>query len=132
MAIDAWLKLSFSRHPGLAGGDVHNIRCTHFSKAVPVLRTIRGFRFMKEFLLTTPAQMVLWGTALLMLIAIAWYVVGRFREGIDDNQPNASQLLTNFRELHQQGDIDDAEFRTIKTVLGAKLQKELNDTDGRG
>ena len=87
---------------------------------------------MKEFLLSTPAQAVIWTAALLVLVAIGWYVVGRFRDRSDDNQLTANDLLTNFRELHHQGDIDDAEFRTIKTVLGGKLQEELKDIDNEG
>ena len=87
---------------------------------------------MKEFLLSTPAQAVIWTAVLLVLVAISWYVVGRFRDRSDDNQLTANDLLTNFRELHHQGDIDDAEFRTIKTVLGAKLQDGLRDTDNEG
>jgi len=87
---------------------------------------------MKEFLLSTPAQATIWTAVLLILIVAGWYVAGRFRDRSDDNQPTASDLLTNFRELHHQGDINDAEFRTIKTVLGEKLQEELNGTDGKG
>ena len=97
-----------------------------------VLRPVRGFPFMKAFLLSTPAQVVIWTAALLILMVVGWYIVGRFRDRISDDQLTANQLLTNFRELHRQGDISDAEFRTIKTVLGEKLQEELKDTDGKG
>jgi uncharacterized membrane protein len=87
---------------------------------------------MKDFLLTTPAQAVIWTAVLVMLVVLGWYVVGRFRDRSDDNQPSANDLLTNFRELHHQGDIDDSEFRTIKTVLGTQLREELKDTDSEG
>ena len=87
---------------------------------------------MKEFLLATPVQAAIWTAVLLILVVAGWYVAGRFRDRSDDNQPTASDLLTNFRELHHQGDINDAEFRTIKTVLGEEIQKELNGTDGKG
>lgn len=87
---------------------------------------------MKEFLFTTAAQAVIWTTVLLILVVLGWYVAGRFRDRIEDNQPSANELLTNFRDLHHRGDINDSEFRTIKTVLGAKLQEELKDTDGKG
>ena len=87
---------------------------------------------MKDFLLTTPAQLVIWTTVLLVLVAVAWYVVGRFRDNADDDWLTANELLTNFQDLHHRGDIDDAEYRTIKTVLGTKLQEELKDTDNKG
>jgi uncharacterized membrane protein len=87
---------------------------------------------MTEFLLSSPAQAVIWTTVLLILIIVGVFVAERFRGRTEDAQPTANELLTNFRELHHQGDIDDAEFRTIKTVLGARLQQELKDTDGKG
>jgi hypothetical protein len=84
---------------------------------------------MREFLLSTPAQAVIWISVLLLLTAVGAFIVGIFRGGATDDRLTAQDLLTNFRELHHQGDINDAEFRTIKTVLGAKLQQELKDTD---
>ena len=106
--------------------------CVRFSQALRVVSSVRGFPFMKAFLLSTPAQIVIWTAVLLVLMAVGWYVVRSFRDRISDDQLSANQLLTNFRELHQQGDISDAEFRTIKTVLGEKLQQELKGTDGTG
>jgi len=87
---------------------------------------------MKEFLLSTPSQAVIWMTVLVVLVAVGWYVAGRFRDRTEESRPTANDLLTNFRELHQRGGIDDVEFRTIKTVLGAKLQEELKDREEKG
>ena len=87
---------------------------------------------MKQFLLSTPAQLVIWLAALAILVAIGGFVVGRLRGRADDERQTANDLLTNFRELHDQGDIDAAEFRNIKTVLGVKLQQELNVSVGEG
>jgi uncharacterized membrane protein len=84
---------------------------------------------MKEFLLTSPAQAVIWSSALLVLTAVSIYVVGKFRGRTDKSGATANELLTNFRELHHQGDINDAEFRTIKNVLGVRLQRELKSTE---
>ena len=81
---------------------------------------------MKQFLLSTPAQLVIWLTVLAVLVAIGGYIVGRLRDRSDDERLTANELLSNFREMHDQGDIDPAEFRNIKTVLGVKLQRELN------
>jgi uncharacterized membrane protein len=87
---------------------------------------------MKEFLLSGPAQIVIWTAALLLIAAIVYYAVESLRGRDDEDHQTANQLLTNFRELHHQGDIDDSEFRTIKTVLGAELQQELSDPDNEG
>jgi uncharacterized membrane protein len=86
---------------------------------------------MLEFLSTSPAKEVLSVAVLLIILACGYYLVRRFREYSDDDRQTANQLLTNFREMHQEGDISEAEFRTIKTVLGAKLPEEIKDTDKR-
>ena len=98
----------------------------------PFLHPVLVSVCMKEFLLSGPAQAVIWMAALVLIAAIAYYVVGSLRGRDDEDHLTANQLLTNFRELHHQGDIDDSEFRTIKTVLGAELQQELSDTDDEG
>ena len=87
---------------------------------------------VKEFLLEPPAQIVIWTTVLLVLAAVGWYLVGRFRDNDDDDRLSANELLTNFQELHHQGDIDESEYRTIKTASGAKLRQELEDTENKG
>jgi len=85
---------------------------------------------MREFLTTPVAEAVLWIGVLLVILAMAYYVVRRFRDRSDEDRQTASDLLTNFREMRQEGDISETEFRTIKTVLGRKLQEELKDTEG--
>jgi hypothetical protein len=87
---------------------------------------------MKHFLMSTPAQLMIWLSVLAILVVIGGYMVGRFRGRADHVQQSANQLLTNFRELHHRGDIADTEFRNIKTVLGMKLQQELNGSVGEG
>ncbi len=87
---------------------------------------------MREFLLTSHAQAVIWSTVLLIVIVIAVYIVERLRDRMDDDRLEANELLTNFRELHLQGDIEDSEFRDIKSVLGTQMTQELKDTDQQG
>lgn len=84
---------------------------------------------MLEFLSTTPAQVVIWTTVLLVLLIVGYYIVRKFRDNTGEDQVDANELLTNFREIHQQGDISETEYRTIKAVLGDKLQSELKDND---
>ena len=84
---------------------------------------------MQEFLTTPVAKTLLWVTILLVMLAVSYYLVRRFRDRTDDGGQTASDLLTNFREMRQEGDISETEFRTIKTVLGRKLQQELERAD---
>lgn len=85
---------------------------------------------MQEFLSTPTAKAVLWVAVLLVMLTVGYYLLRRFRDRIDDDRQTASDLLTNFREMHHEGDISATEFRTIKTVLGQKLQEEFKDAEG--
>jgi len=87
---------------------------------------------MQEFLSTPLAKAVISVAILLVILAVGYYLVRRFRDRIDDDRQTTSDWLTNFREMHHEGDISEAEFRTIKTVLGQKLQEEIRDTEDEG
>ena len=87
---------------------------------------------MQEFLSTPTAKAVIWVAVLLIVLAVTYYVLRKFRDRIDGDRQTASDLLTNFREMRHEGDIDESEFRTIKTVLGQKLQEELKVKESDG
>lgn len=87
---------------------------------------------MLDFLRTTPAKAVIVTAVVAILAMVGYYVVRRFRDSGDDDVPTANEILTNFRELHDKGDINEEEFRTIKTALKGKLEEELNDTGDEG
>jgi uncharacterized membrane protein len=87
---------------------------------------------MQEFLRSTPAQAVIWITVLLVLCAVGAYVVKRFRAAVQQREPSASELLTDFREMQEGGDISDKEFRRIKSVLKPRLHKEVESSDAEG
>jgi len=70
--------------------------------------------------------------AIAVLTGLGALVVSRFRGGAGDEQPTASELLTNFRELHEQGKLSPQEFRNIKTLLADEIQQELNDKGEQG
>ena len=80
----------------------------------------------------TGPQLVLLVAALGVLIAIGLYVVGKVRALVRGKEGSTSDLLTNFRELHSKGELDDEEFRTIKSMLADRLQQELKDTGKEG
>ena len=87
---------------------------------------------MSEFLSSTQAQLVIWMTGLAVLTAIGVFLVKKFRDQNDDDQQDANEMLSNFRDLHDEGDISEREYRNIKTVLGDKLQEEISDNGERG
>ena len=88
---------------------------------------------MTEIFLNTPTANLIIGLALLAaLIAVGVYLIKKVRGPEDEETPTASSLLTNFRELHAQGDLSDEEYRTIKSVLAEQLQDEINNHGEKG
>jgi uncharacterized membrane protein len=87
---------------------------------------------MLEFLRTTEAQLVVWTVLGAVLVTIGVYVVKKFRDRSGDDQVEASDLLTNFREIHSRGGLSDEEFRTIKARLAARLGREIKENDNSG
>ncbi len=87
---------------------------------------------MQDFLSTSLAKAVISVAFLLVMLAVGYYLMRRFRDRSDDDRQTTSDWLTNFREMHHEGDITESEFRTIKTVLGQKLHEELRDTESEG
>jgi uncharacterized protein HemX len=78
------------------------------------------------------AELVIWAALGAMAIAVAAYVIGKIRAEPAQNEPDASDLISKFRDLHSRGELSDAEFRTIKTTLAGRLQEELKDSDETG
>jgi len=73
-------------------------------------------------------SIVIWLAVLAGLIAIGIYVIGKFRDTPTKRAPQASELITNFQQLHDRGELSDAEYRTIKAMLAERLQNELNES----
>ena len=78
------------------------------------------------------AELLLLLAVLSALIAVLAMLVGKLRDGAEDDKLSVSDQITKFRDLHQQGVLSDEEFRTIKAKLSAQLQSELKDTEGPG
>ena len=87
---------------------------------------------MGEWLGIPGADLVVRLAVLAILVAIAYYVIGKIRAESVQQEPGASELLSKFRDLHSQGDLSETEFRTIKTTLAARLQDELKDDEETG
>ena len=84
---------------------------------------------MWEFLQKAPAQAVIWTTAAAVMCVVAYYVLQKFRDSTAQDTPNASDHISNFRELHSQGGLSETEYRTIKSVLGEQLKDQVNDSE---
>ena len=77
-------------------------------------------------------QAALWFAAIFLLLALAITVLRKWRGGSAEDQPDASEMLTKFRELHVRGGLSDDEYRTIKTKLATRNDATLNDSKESG
>jgi hypothetical protein len=76
--------------------------------------------------------LLFWGAALLALTVLALWALAKIRVRTLQQEPGASEMLEKFRELHAQGVLSDAEFRTIRTQLAAKQAQQLKDNGETG
>jgi hypothetical protein len=72
------------------------------------------------------SQAALWFAVIFALLALAVLALRRWRGGSADDRPDASELLTKFRELHLRGGLSDDEYRTIKTKLATQIDSKLS------
>lgn len=82
-----------------------------------------------DFLRSTPAQVVIWVAVLAAISVIGIYFALWFRDLARQDKNSSSDLLTDFRDLHDRGGLSQTEFKQIKSVLGEKLQEELGSKD---
>lgn len=87
---------------------------------------------VERFWQLEPEWLVLWIAVLGVLLAVAYYVIGKIRPKPVQKEPEASEWLSKYREMNSKGVLSDEEFRTIKTTLAAQLQDELNDSGHEG
>ncbi|MFK7735514.1 MAG: hypothetical protein AB8B50_05790 [Pirellulaceae bacterium] len=73
---------------------------------------------MVEILQQPTVQAVLSIAVVLALIYAAIVIVGRLRPSTIKADTSVEDLAANFEEMRLEGDIDDAELRKIKSVLG--------------
>ena len=69
---------------------------------------------------------------LALLTAVAAYAIVKVRSQAKEEGPTGIELLSKFRDIHSQGGLSDAEFRTIKTRLADRVVDELKDKEERG
>jgi len=93
---------------------------------------------MFELLRQPVTQSIVLFAAVIGIISLGILIVAKLRDQVVHNEdagrdePESSDLLSNFREMHAKGALSDEEFRRIKTKLGGELQQELSDSDKTG
>ncbi len=71
------------------------------------------------------AQIIVGVAVIAVLVAIGVYVVGRMRSELNDQPQNTSDVMSTFRELHEEGELSDEEYKSIKAKLSASLKQEI-------
>lgn len=87
---------------------------------------------LKDVVATSEGQLVLWTAILVILLLVSKYVLGKTRAAPVQEEPDDNEMISKFRELHAKGELSDAEFRTIKTTLGARLKAKIKDNSETG
>ena len=80
----------------------------------------------------TLSQVMLGMGMLIGLVIVGVLIVQRFRGSAAQKGSSANELITNFQEMRSRGDISDADYRRIRSVLGAELHGELKDGKDKG
>jgi hypothetical protein len=81
---------------------------------------------MFDFLSTSVAQLVFGFAGLAVLAAVGFYFIAKVRRDMTDRATRTSDLITNFQQLRDSGELSDTEYRTIKGMLAEKFTRELN------
>lgn len=69
---------------------------------------------------------------LIVLTIVAVYGIVKVRTRSREEDPTGIELLSKFRDVHAQGGLSDAEFRTIKTRLAGRVMDGLKDKEEKG
>jgi len=65
-----------------------------------------------------PLQAGLAVTVVLVAVFVGYYVVKYLRGATSKDDTSAADLTLNIEEMRREGDISEAEFRSIRSVLG--------------
>ena len=64
------------------------------------------------------ARWIVWGTLLLFVLMIAVYVSFFFRDlALGNDQNESADLLTDFRRMREDGQLDETEYSRLKSQL---------------
>jgi hypothetical protein len=77
-------------------------------------------------------QAALLFAAIFALTAIGLAAARRFRGRAHQDGLDANEIMSNFREVYEQGGLSDEEYRTIKAKLAAEIKGESSDARSAG
>jgi hypothetical protein len=87
---------------------------------------------MHPNLISPLSEALLWTLLAVSGVGIGILLLRKLRSAPAKQESTASELLSKFRELHSEGELSDAEYRTIKTRLAADLQQQIKGKGEKG
>lgn len=84
---------------------------------------------MQKMSAETVGQLITGLGLLLGLLILAVLIVQKFRGSAAQKGSTAKELVSNFQEMRSRGDITDADYRRIQSVLGDTLHRERIDSE---
>jgi hypothetical protein len=87
---------------------------------------------MSRALVPVLSEALVWTGLALCALGSGILLLRNLRSGSAKQESTASELLSKFRELHSEGELSDAEYRTIKTQLAAELQQQIKGNVEKG
>lgn len=70
--------------------------------------------------------------AIFALTAIGMTIARKWRGRDNQETLDANEIMSNFRQVYEQGGLSEEEFRTIKAKLASDLKRESNDARDAG
>jgi uncharacterized membrane protein len=70
-----------------------------------------------------------WQYLILLAVAlvgiVVLYLITRWRKQVGARQPSASEQLSEFREMYEQGQLSREEFDRLRNLLGERMRREM-------
>ncbi len=70
--------------------------------------------------------------AMFALTALGLAIVRRVRGRDNQDTLDANEIMSNFRQLYEQGGLSDEEYRTIKSKLATEIKGDSRDAKNAG
>ena len=77
-------------------------------------------------------ELLFWLGLLVVLLLVGIFAIGKIRSKTVQQEPLSLEIMSKFREAHSRGDLNDEEFRTIKSTVTQRFQSEVSDDGETG
>lgn len=77
-------------------------------------------------------DILIWVTVLLIVIVGGSFAIRKIRIKSLQHELNAEELLTKFRDCYTKGELNDEEFRKIKSMLMGEIEAEVKVKGNKG